>query len=126
MSATKRTITEILDIENGEVIESADFFKLPENEIFLTRRRLERAIQKKDEPKLVCIYCKQLITIVGKPSGQGKKMKYFKHLKDSNECVYKTNGKLTKSEVLRIKYNGAKESVLHINLKKLYCTTIRR
>lgn len=117
MSDIKRTLTEVLDFENGEIIQAVSFFKLSESEVFLTRKRLERAIQKKDGPKFICLYCKQLITIVGKPSGEGKKIKYFKHLKDSEDCVYKTNGKLTKSEVLRIKYNGAKESLLHINLK---------
>lgn len=117
MSATKRTLTEVLDFENGEIINSDTFFNLTESDIFLTRKRLERAIQKIDEPKFICLYCKQLITIVGKPNGQGKKVKYFKHLKDSEVCIYKTNGNLTKSEVLRIKYNGAKESILHINLK---------
>jgi hypothetical protein len=57
------------------------------------------------------------VKIKGKPQKEGKTILYFAHLKDSLDCAIKTNGKYSKEEIERIKYNGAKESVLHWELK---------
>ena len=42
---------------------------------------------------------------------------HFAHLRDSDDCPIKTGNKFTKEEILRVKYNGAKESNLHFELK---------
>lgn len=114
----KRTIEDVLDLETGEEVHASDFFNKPESEIFEARKNQERAIQGKEvQNKLVCYYCKQIIKIKGKPIGEGSKILHFSHFKDTSDCHIKTNGKYTKEEVQRIKYNGAKESLMHISLK---------
>lgn len=118
MDRIKRTIEEVLDLKTGENVQSSTFFQQSEDLIFAARRKQEIAIQNEHETdKLVCYYCKQVIKIKGKPEGERKKVLYFAHLQDKDDCAIKTNGKLTRDEVQRIKYNGAKESDLHIKLK---------
>lgn len=74
----------------------------------------------------VCIYCKQVIAIRGRTNfNDSIKTYYFTHLVNSNDCVIKTNNTLTKEEVQCIKYNGAKESLLHENLKNLIAHFLR-
>ncbi len=123
--APKRTIEDVLNLETGEPVKSSDFFKKTDAEIHRTRINQERAIQGfETNDVLVCYYCKQIIKIKGKPEGKGKKIKYFSHFADTNECHIKTNGKYSKEEVQRIKYNGAKESILHISLKEFIANAL--
>jgi len=42
---------------------------------------------------------------------------FFGHLRDSDVCQFKTDNKFSKTEIERMKYNGAKESKLHYTLK---------
>lgn len=123
--APKRTIEDVLNLETGETVNSSDFFKKTDAEIHMTRINQERTIQGFETTDvLVCYYCKQIIKIKGKPEGEGKTIKYFSHFADTNECHIKTNGKYTKEEVQRIKYNGAKESILHISLKEFIANAL--
>ncbi|MBI2471239.1 MAG: hypothetical protein HYV59_08375, partial [Planctomycetes bacterium] len=124
----KRTIEEVLNYETGEEIKADDFFKKPLNEIFKYRGELDKAIHGYRQPLFVCYYCKQPINIRG---GKGSPIKrkiatlHFEHFKDSDECSIKTKGKFTKEEIERIRYNGAKESNLHINLKNEIASCLR-
>lgn len=110
----KPTIESVLDIDNGKEINSSTFFSQSTNSIFEFRYLLEQAIQE-DKPKFVCYFCKQKIKIRG--GGETKKVFHFAHLKDSDDCHIKTSNKYSKEEIERIKYNGAKESLLHLELK---------
>jgi hypothetical protein len=123
-SRERRTLAEVLDLETGEVILANDFFELPEDKIFSKRKELEIAIQGKSEPKFVCIYCKEHIKICGRPLSVAKKIKYFSHLREGEDCLLRSQNGLTREEIQRIKYNGAKESELHIKLKGLIATNL--
>lgn len=126
---SKRTITEVLDYETGESIDSDIFFNRPLDEIIIYRARLQKAIENFTEPLLGCYYCKQKIRIRGGVSRLGirkTEMFHFAHLKDSGECHIKTKNQFTKEEVDRIKYNGAKESPLHQHLKDCIAECLRK
>ncbi len=117
----KLTIEDVLNYETGEQVSAYIFFKKPLDEITEHRSELQKAIQGYREPLYVCYYCKQLIRIRGGNFNSGKSKKdsfHFAHLKDSAACHIKTNHVYTREEVDRIKYNGAKESALHIHLKE--------
>ncbi|GGG18715.1 hypothetical protein I0P70_00585 [Pontibacter sp. FD36] len=117
----KLTIEDVLNYETGEQVNAYTFFKKPLDEITEYRSELQKAIQGYREPMFVCYYCKQLIRIRGGNFNSGKRKKdsfHFAHLKDSAACHIKTNNAYTREEVDRIKYNGAKESALHIHLKE--------
>lgn len=116
----KRTIQDVLNFETGEEIIADDFFKKPIDEITVYRSELQKAIKGIREPLFKCYYCKQLIRIrggIGKPSKRKVDTLHFAHLKDSDDCPVKTDSKLSKEEVDRIKYQGARESILHVTLK---------
>ncbi len=115
MKKGKRTIESILDLKTGKEIKAEEFFAQPINVIFKYRAIMEEHIQK-NQKRYVCYYCKQNIKIKGKIENS-KKILHFAHLKDSDECPIKTDTKLTKKEIEQIKYNGVKESELHIYLK---------
>lgn len=121
VSIDKRTIESVLDLKTGKEVFASDFFKKPIDEIFKLRYEFETAIREHN-PRHVCYFCRQAIKIRGK--ADSKKILHFAHLKDSDDCSIKTNNKYTKEEVLRIKYNGAKESYLHIELKTFIANSL--
>jgi competence CoiA-like predicted nuclease len=116
----KRTIERVLDKKNGQYLSASKIFSLPLQEIERLRSELSKSIEGIQDPIYVCWNCHQLVRIRG-----GTKRKnttktdifHFAHLKDSDFCEIKTNYKYNKDEVERIKYNGSKESVLHLALK---------
>jgi hypothetical protein len=118
----QRTIETILDITTGELIESGTFFnETVRNEaaIFQLRTDIEKRIQTNDI-RHVCIFCKQPVALRGRSNQQTRvKTFYFTHLYNSDDCVVKTNHRLTEEQVRCIKYNGEKESILHEQLKNL-------
>jgi hypothetical protein len=110
------TILTVYDTETDMTHESSYLLRDArdrEAEIFQLRTKIEVAIQR-GKPKLVCLYCKQAVALRGK---NVKTQVYFTHLKDSADCVIKTLHTLSEDEVKRIKYNGSKESPIHIELK---------
>lgn len=124
----KRTIETVLDIETGEEIIAEIFFQRSEQEIFEYRRKLQDAISGFSNPKFICYYCKQKVKINGgiqRIDSDHAQIYHFAHLKDSDECPIKTNTRFSKEEIECIKYNGAKESALHIQTKELIGTFLR-
>ena len=116
MRQPDRTIETVLNLDNGDSIEAKDFFmdeKAREAEIFQLRTKIEEHIQKRNYI-YVCIYCKQPVAIRGRAVS---KRFYFTHLYKSNDCIIKSTSRLTEEQVRRVKYNGQKESKLHLTLK---------
>jgi len=116
----KRTIQDVLNFETGEEIKADTFFNKPLDELSVFRSELQKAIKGFREPLFTCFYCKQLIRIrggIGNPTKRKVDTFHFAHLKDSADCPVKTDSKLSKEEVDRIKYQGARESILHVTLK---------
>lgn len=117
---TERTIQEVLDLETGKFENADKVFNAPLQEIERLRERLSKAIEKIDVPKYVCSTCHGLVRIRGGKRRKGASKTdifHFAHLNDNSDCPIKTNNNLSKEETDRIKYNGAKESQLHITLK---------
>lgn len=112
-----RTIESVLNKEDGAEISADTFFQKSEKELFNYRRKLQEAIKGIRPPLFVCYYCGQLVKLNG--GGDLKKVLHFAHQKDSDFCDIKTNTKYSVSEINRIKYNGAKESRLHLETKKI-------
>ena len=113
-----RTIKSVTNLDTGRTIYANEFFNQNENIIWDYREKCQGAIRGTRPPFLVCDTCGQLIQISGGKGVKGK-ITYFKHLKDSNDCPIKTDTKLSKSEILRGKFNGQKEGSLHMETKEL-------
>jgi hypothetical protein len=98
--------------------ESADFFA-NENCIYGDNYHFfeDRAKIEKGKDNYICGFCKNKLHIRG---GQGEKKQtlHFRHFSGDNKgCIYEEKKRLSKEEVLRIKYNGAKESKKHEEYK---------
>lgn len=113
----KRTIEIALNKEDGSTVYADSFFTKPENEVFKYRNELQKAIKGIREPLFVCYFCGQNIKING--GGYTKKILHFAHQRDSDYCDIKTDNNHSKLEIERAKYNGAKESPLHLETKQL-------
>lgn len=116
----KRTILEVMDYQTGECVYASDFFNRPLDEISNYRSQLQQAIEGFISPVYICYYCRQKVRIRGGIASRDKikeEIFHFAHLRDSDECHIKTKNQYTREEVDRMKYNGAKESILHQTLK---------
>lgn len=116
-SFSKRTIEFVLNKDDGLTVYADLFFLKEENEVFNYRSELQKVIKGIREPLFVCYFCGQNIKING--GGQTKKVLHFAHKKDSDFCHLKTDTNYSQLEILRVKFNGAKESPLHFETKNL-------
>ena len=121
---TKRTIDTVIDVETGKEIHERDFFSQPESEIFKMRTELQKAIYLR-HPKYVCKYCGQMVKISGRKAERGVAA-FFSHLRDSEDCDYKTTTGRTKKEIEREKYSKCNEGERHKKLKDLLATFLLR
>ena len=112
---TKRTIDTVIDLESDKEIKAEQFFSLPESIIFKKRMELEKAIYLR-RPMYVCKYCGQMVKISGRKTERGK-ARFFSHLRDSDDCDYKTTTGRTRREINREKYARCNEGERHKFLK---------
>ena len=112
---TKRTIDTVIDIETDKEIYAKSFFAQPEGVVFKMRTELEKAIYLR-RPKFVCKYCGQMVKISGRKTERGI-ARFFSHLRDSDDCDYKTTTGRTKREINREKFARCNEGERHKFLK---------
>lgn len=112
---TKRTIDTVIDIETDKEIYAKFFFAQPEGVIFKMRTELEKAIYL-HRPKYVCKYCGQMVKISGRKTERGM-ARFFSHLRDSDDCDYKTTTGRTRREINREKFARCNEGERHKFLK---------
>lgn len=113
---TKRTIDTVVDIDSGKEIYAKEFFCQSERAIFKMRTELQKAIYLR-HPKYVCKYCGQMVKISGRKNERGVAA-FFSHLRDSDDCDYKTTNGITKREIERKKYSKCNEGERHKRLKE--------
>ena len=113
--AEKLSIPEVYDIKEEKIINSRDFFSQNENELILWRRNLQEEYLM-GHARFICPECKQPVKISGHKLLRGR-VCYFAHLKDSDDCPYKTGTNRTKEEIERLKYSLVQESERHKRLK---------
>lgn len=120
----KRTIIEVFNCDT-ETEESALALLTQKDElVFQLRRLVEERIQAKN-PLYVCNTCGQVIAVRSHRVNDSHAF-YFKHLHNSGDCPIKTDSSYTKDEVCRMKYNGAKESRAHFELKHYVADQLRK
>ncbi len=118
-----RTITEVVEYKTENIISSDEFFANDIDVIFKQRYELEKAYQL--NMKLwVCPLCRQPVKIRGKRDGI--KAMHFAHIADKLDCPIKTGKNYTKNQILRMKYNGQKESPTHFKLKNIIARSITK
>ncbi|SIT09511.1 hypothetical protein SAMN05421686_109161 [Thalassolituus maritimus] len=121
----KRTISTLINFDTGKEESAIPLIAVSEAAIFQLRRKIEERIQ--DNNFLYgCSECGQPVVIRSHRTPSGGHTFYFKHLHDSGDCPIKTESKYTKDEVRRMKYNGAKESKPHLDLKNYIASQLRK
>jgi len=117
---SRRTIEEVQDLESGTVIQADEIFQKSFDELTIIRSELEKANQGLRDKWLVCSVCGENVRMLGgksKRESARSKNWHFAHLHNSNDCPIKTTSRYTKEDINRMKYRGATESVLHVDLK---------
>ena len=122
----KRLIHDLLNINTGESLDAETILQQPEAQIHKLRRLLkEQQLHfKKDNHSpisIVCALCHQPVIIVGNRNHEY----FFKHGYESGDCPIKTSGQYSQDEIKRLKYNGAKESLRHIELKSAISSALQ-
>jgi len=123
----KRTISDLLDLDTGEQKKANDILGLPEKTLFDLRRELKSnllnsSIESNNSAGLACALCYQPVYLIGKKSQE----MYFRHGFESGDCPIKTGAKYTYDEIERMKYNGAKESMRHKEIKVAIANVLYR
>lgn len=113
----KRSILEIFDTKEGDIIDSESFFKRPEHELIRWRRIFEESILA-GEHRFICTNCRQDVKISGRKYERGQ-VAFFSHLHDSDYCEIKTTTGLSKEQIEARKYGLVAESDRHKRLKRL-------
>ena len=112
----KRSIIDLLNIDTGKARSALDLLSQSEELVFKLRRIVEERIQA-ENPIYACNSCGQPVVVRSHRLRNAKHTFYFKHLHSSRDCPIKTDSTYTKDEIRCMKYNGAKESLMHIELK---------
>lgn len=110
----RATIESIRNLENGKLIKSSDFFKQHSEARSFELRRILKESAQDGTSSLVCDICLEAVTICGGPNQE----LHFRHHKDGPHCSLKTKNNISHKEIDRMKYNGAKESKPHKEIKE--------
>ena len=120
-----RTIVALGNLDTGEAESALDLLRLGEASIFQLRRLVEERVQE-ERPIYVCDECGQPVVIRSHRVHNTTHTFYFKHLHKSGDCPIKTDSTFTRDEIRCMKYNGAKESPAHYNLKTYIADQLRK
>ena len=109
----ERKIKDLLDLNIGTYLKADTWLNsLDEASVHKLRRRLKRD-WKNDTANIVCATCQAPVYLAGNRNLEH----FFKHFKELGDCPIKTKGRYSQRDIDRMKYNGAKESRPHIEIK---------
>ena len=121
----KRTIIDLLNLDTENAESALDLLSQSEELVFKLRRIVEERIQA-ENPIYACNSCGQPVVVRSHRLHNTEHTFYFKHLHSSGDCPIKTDSTYTKDEIRCMKYNGAKESLTHIELKHYLAEQLRK
>ncbi len=126
LAELKRTIIDLLNLDPEKAESALDLLFQSEELKFKLRRIVEARIQA-ENPIYACNSCGQPVVFRCHWVPQSTEHTfYFKHLHASGDCPIKTDSTHTKDEIRCMKYNGAKESRTHIELKSYLAEQLRK
>ena len=118
-----RTIIDIRNFRTNQEFKSDTILdNQNEKDNFELRHKLLEIARKKQDKYLVCSICNQPLVI----AGNQKQEFFFKHHQDTYNCPIVTKGKYNQEELDKMRYNGVKESLRHIQLKEFIYNQIKK
>lgn len=117
-------VEEVFEPSTGRYISAADYFSGKDRETIHEKRRELESARKNGTPLWVCAMCQEPIYIGG-GEGKDKRQRHFRHFTFNPNCEYQQKKRLPKETARKIKYNGAKESPLHWEMKHFIAKVLR-
>lgn len=120
------SIIDLLNLDTDKTELAINLLSQSEESIFKIRRKVEERVQV-EKPLYACNSCGQPVVVRShRLQNNSKHTFYFKHLHSSGDCPIKTDSTHTKDEIRCMQYNGAKESLAHIELKNYLAKQLKR
>lgn len=113
-------IREVMDLQTGQHHSLCTVVGSDRGHVIQLRRVLKIG-QKLNKPLYACSECGVPVNLLMHPESR---LFYFKHTLEDGRCSAVTRGQLSQKEIDARKYNGAKESARHINMKKLVAESL--
>lgn len=118
--AAQLEISEVMDCRTGEFIDARKVIGTGRERFFVLRNEIEAGIQA-DRPLFRCSICHVPVKLIA-PYDKGA---HFRHELEDGRCPAQTRGNLSEKQILALKYNGAKESEPHREMKAWLATSLR-
>lgn len=106
-------VAELLDLSSGRCERHADVIGDDYEKALQLRMQLQTDL-KLEKPRFLCSMCMTPVYLVSRP--EGRKF-FFRHSLEDGRCSAVTRGFLSQEEINARKYNGVKESWLHLEMK---------
>lgn len=111
-----RTVPEVMDLESGKIFEVSEIFSRDTREHHQQRMADEVERIRGGSVRYSCPLCHAEVLM----RAYADKSYYFRHPNDPlAECPYRYASKFTPEQINAIKYDGARESGRHRNIKKM-------
>jgi hypothetical protein len=114
-------ITEVLDLQSGRHRSVSDVIGRVYADVVQLRMAIKDA-QTQGAPLYACSICSVAVSLLMHPQSG---LFFFRHLVEDGRCSAVTRGELSHEEINARKYNGAKESALHIRTKHWVAESLR-
>lgn len=114
-------VAELLDLATGRCVLHADVIGDDYEKTLQLRMQLQTDLRR-ERPRFVCAMCMTPVYLVSRP--EGRKF-FFRHSLEDGRCSAVTRGLLSQEEINARKYNGAKESWLHLEMKSWIAACLR-
>lgn len=114
LAVTQPAITDVMDTETGEHLAVESVIGSDYDALIQLRMRVRTAMHA-DTPLYRCSICCTPVHLCCQPKTTRF---YFKHRHEDGNCPAITRGELSQDEIDARRYNGAKESRLHLRMKE--------
>lgn len=114
-------VAELLDLATGRCEHHSDVIGDDYEKALQLRMQLQTDL-KRETPRFVCAMCMTPVYLVSRPEGRRF---FFRHSLEDGRCSAVTRGLLSQEEINARKYNGAKESWLHLEMKSWIAACLR-
>ncbi|HDN26046.1 MAG TPA: hypothetical protein ENG03_02910 [Thioploca sp.] len=114
-------IAEVIDKISGAILPVKKVIGSDYDRVIKLRSELLTLI-KRNEPRYICPLCHTPVYLVCRHFTRSF---FFRHKIDDGSCPIDTRGKLSEAEINARKYNGAKESESHKEMKKIIADSLK-
>ncbi|MGI9377584.1 MAG: DUF6035 family protein [Tsuneonella suprasediminis] len=109
-------IKEVIDLDAGQVLGSAEFIERYRNAELIETRVEIRSRMSGDQPRVICAICEVPVHIILRTD---RSAFHFRHKEEDGSCPAQTRSPLSEEQIRARKYHGLRESEPHKKIKAL-------